>query len=187
VKGIHNNAMTWPDLMGFVGVLCLAVSFGCSGDEEVASVEKRPPPGVNLPETPILVTQPIKEYASEGVYTVAGVFENADQKMGKLIRAQGVVASREICVPEMEDEETFCPTPPHLVLVDSLGTPRQQLKVVGSLEQIRAIADGGEPISVEGVLQQWNDDLDPTYDKFFVDSRGLIQLPAPSSEPVVTD
>lgn len=171
-----------------MALIVLAMA-ACGGEEEVAEVEKVRPPSVNLPETPVLVTLPIKEFASEGVYTVAGVFEHSEKEMGKKIQTQGVVASREVCSTgeEEAEEEIFCPTPPHLVLVDSLDTPRQQLKVVGTLEQIRAYEDGGEPIVVEGTLQQWNDDPDPTYDKFFVDSRGLIQLSPPPAEPIEID
>jgi hypothetical protein len=131
---------------------------------------------VNLPETPSLEIPVVVSKHADGAWTVAGLrLEASEGRWAESVQVRGVVLDRQVCPLQRRRNADPCGLAPHLLIADSLDKPGQPLLITGTNEQIHGLPEGGD-VSVVGRHVQWSDD------RHFVDSRGIVQIPAPPGD-----
>jgi hypothetical protein len=157
----------------FVSGLSVLVMAAIGCGPGVDSVVVPPRPKVNLPDTPSLVLPEVVAKHPDGTWTVAGIrAEGLEGRWESPVEVRGVVLDRKVCPMKRRRNQDPCVIAPHLTLGVSLSDPSEALLITGTNAQIHALPEMGV-VCVVGAHQQWSED------HFFVDSRGLIQLPVP--------
>ncbi len=135
-------------------------------------------PAVTLPPRPDLTVQRIPERHPDGAFTVEGFLRHAKEIYAnepghRTATVRGYVRE----VVRCPEGSRLCPTVPHLVLVDSLTTPRGRLFVVSDPPE--AVLEGFPAESqqtLQGEVALWSPD------GRLVDLRGLLVIRVPGGE-----